>query len=124
MNDETPSPANTLQIGGTHYKDNQYEPWDVIMDWDLGYLDGTVVKYLSRWQKKGTPLQDLLKASHYLQKLIERETASAKTHAEAQGDILELEKIARKLTPDNPSNLNPPPLIGATAPAFLKRDKT
>ena len=40
--------------------------------WDnnLGYLEGNIIKYVSRYKKKGG-MADLLKAQHYLQKLIE-----------------------------------------------------
>jgi hypothetical protein len=65
--------ANDKQVGGSHYKTN-IEPWDAILDWGLGYLDGSAVKYLSRWHKKGG-VQDLEKAVHFLQKLIEVENA-------------------------------------------------
>lgn len=64
--------ANDIQIGGDHYKARTHETWDVILDWDLGYLDGNAVKYLSRWRVKGG-VQDLLKAKHYIEKLIEVE---------------------------------------------------
>ena len=66
----TQSRANDYQIGGAHYKDYKYETWDVILDWNLGYLDGNAVKYLSRWRLKGG-VQDLKKARHYIDKLIE-----------------------------------------------------
>lgn len=64
--------ANDHQIGGAHYKAHRYETWDVILDWNLGYLDGNAVKYLSRWRLKGG-VQDLKKARHYIDKLIEIE---------------------------------------------------
>lgn len=41
--------ANDRQEGGNHYKQFTHETWDVILDWGLGYLDGNVVKYISRW---------------------------------------------------------------------------
>jgi hypothetical protein len=63
--------ANDKQVGGSHYK-TKIEPWDAITEWGLGYLDGSAVKYLSRWHKKGG-VQDLEKAVHFLQKLIEVE---------------------------------------------------
>lgn len=66
--------ANARQEGGSHYKAHQYETWDVILDWGLGYLDGNAVKYLSRWRLKGG-VQDLKKARHYIDKLIEVEEA-------------------------------------------------
>lgn len=63
--------ANDKQVAGTHYK-TSIEPWDAILSWGLGYLDGNVVKYMSRWHKKGG-LDDLYKAQHYLEKLIEQQ---------------------------------------------------
>jgi hypothetical protein len=69
----TPAPkANDRQIGGEHYKHLKPEPWDVIVAWNLGYLDGNIVKYVTRYREKGG-LVDLLKAQHYLEKLIEIE---------------------------------------------------
>ena len=66
--------ANSRQIGGSHYKKFKFETWDVILDWGLGYLDGNAVKYLSRWRHKNG-VEDLKKARHYIDKLIETETA-------------------------------------------------
>lgn len=71
----TRASADTVQHGGTHYKQFKYETWNVILDWGLGYLDGNAVKYLSRWRHKGG-VQDLKKAAHYIQKLIEVEEAN------------------------------------------------
>ncbi len=65
--------ANTVQVGGTHYKHMKYETWDVIAAWGMGYFDGNAVKYLSRWKNKGG-VEDLRKARHYIDKLIELET--------------------------------------------------
>ena len=61
--------ANSMQVGGEHYKKN-IQPWDYIIANDLGYLEGNIVKYVSRWKEKGG-VQDLKKAQHYLEKLIE-----------------------------------------------------
>jgi len=62
--------ANAQQVGGTHYKDKVIQPWDYIASNNMGYLEGNVVKYVSRWKEKGG-VQDLKKAMHYLTKLIE-----------------------------------------------------
>ena len=62
--------ANSGQIGGDHYKSKAIQPWDYILSNDLGYLEGNIVKYVSRWKLKNG-VQDLHKAKHYLQKLIE-----------------------------------------------------
>ena len=62
--------ADDMQIGGSHYKDKSIQPWDYIIANDLGYLEGNVVKYVSRWKNKNG-IEDLKKAQHYLAKLIE-----------------------------------------------------
>lgn len=64
--------ANEVQHGGNHYKVVKFQPWDVVLDWELGYLDGTALKYISRWKRKNG-LEDIRKAIHFLQKLIEVE---------------------------------------------------
>jgi hypothetical protein len=64
--------ANDIQEGGDHYKAQIIQPWDAILAWGLGFLDGNVVKYIARYRRKGG-LVDLHKARHYLQKLIEQE---------------------------------------------------
>jgi hypothetical protein len=62
--------ANAVQVGGDHYKGKAIQPWDYIIGNNLGYLEGNIIKYVSRWKDKNG-LQDLKKAQHYLQKLIE-----------------------------------------------------
>lgn len=62
--------ANDKQVGGSHYKDNAIQPWDYIVRNEIGYLEGNVIKYVSRWKDKGG-VADLEKAKHYLEKLIE-----------------------------------------------------
>ena len=60
--------ANDIQVGGNHYKDKPIQPWDYIVQNKLGYLEGCIVKYISREKNR---LEDLHKARHYLDKLIE-----------------------------------------------------
>lgn len=62
--------ANNKQIDGNHYKDKAIQPWDYITSNNLGYLEGNIVKYVSRWKEKGG-YADLKKAQHYLEKLLE-----------------------------------------------------
>ncbi len=62
--------ANDVQVAGTHYKSKAIQPWDYIVANNLGYLEGNIVKYVSRWKDKGG-VDDLRKAQHYLTKLIE-----------------------------------------------------
>jgi hypothetical protein len=62
--------ANEEQIGGTHYKAKSIQPWDYIAANEIGYFEGNIIKYISRWKEKGG-VDDLKKARHYLDKLIE-----------------------------------------------------
>ena len=64
--------ANEIQVGGDHYKAKPIQPWDFIAANQLGYFEGNIVKYVSRWRDKGG-INDLKKARHYLDKLLELE---------------------------------------------------
>lgn len=66
------SDANSVQIGGDHYKSKAIQPWDFIVSNGMGFLAGNVVKYVTRYKDKGG-ISDLEKARHYLDKLIETE---------------------------------------------------
>ena len=63
--------VNDRQVGGDHYQ-AAIQTWDYILAHDLGYLEGNVIKYVTRHRKKNG-VQDLEKALHYLTKLIEVE---------------------------------------------------
>lgn len=65
--------ANDQQVAGNHYKNQSIQPWDYIVQNNIGYLEGNVIKYISRWRNKNG-VTDLRKARHYLDKLIELET--------------------------------------------------
>ena len=62
--------ANTRQEGGNHYKTLAIQPWDYIVQNNLGFLEGNIIKYVTRWKDK-EGVQDLQKARHFLDKLIE-----------------------------------------------------
>ena len=68
--------ANEKQIGGEHYI-SPIQPWDYIAANGLGFFEGNVVKYVSRWKTKGG-IEDLRKAAHYLEKLTEIAEANAR----------------------------------------------
>ena len=67
--------AETLfeQVGGDHYSKLAIQPVEYITANKLTYLQGNVIKYITRFKDKGTPLQDLQKARHYIDMLIELE---------------------------------------------------
>ena len=64
--------ANSYQVAGDHYAKNTIQPWDYIIANELGYLEGNIVKYITRWRDKGG-LQDIDKVIHYAEKLKEVE---------------------------------------------------
>jgi hypothetical protein len=64
--------AKDYQIGGSHYKDKGIQPIEYILANNLDFCEGNVIKYVSRWRQKNG-MDDLLKAKHYLEFLIERE---------------------------------------------------
>jgi hypothetical protein len=65
--------ANDRQVGGEHYKTGGLQHWDIVLMFGLGYFEGQITKYLFRWRKKNG-IEDLLKARHFLDKLIESES--------------------------------------------------
>lgn len=62
--------ANEMQVAGNHYNSKKIQAWDYIYENGIPYLEGNIIKYVSRWRDKGG-IEDLKKAQHYLQKLIE-----------------------------------------------------
>lgn len=52
-----------------HYNKGDIECIDYILDQDLGFVEGNIVKYMVRWKDKDG-LDDLKKARWYLNKLI------------------------------------------------------
>ena len=67
-----------------HYMQGRIEVIDVVEDAvadPMSYMHGAVIKYILRYRHKGNPLQDLLKARWYLDRMIQR----LQTHEEKDG---------------------------------------
>lgn len=80
--------ANERQVGGDHYKQGGEEHWDRM--WRLhgrGYFVGCITKYVERYHLKNG-VQDLEKAKHFLEKLIELE--GVRTTLEVRIDLAEM----------------------------------
>lgn len=71
LEDTTSNPLK-VQYGGTHYKDKAIQPIEYILANDLNFCEGNAIKYLTRWRDKGG-VEDLKKAKHYIDFLIEKE---------------------------------------------------
>jgi len=62
-----------IQVGGSHYKEMKIQPIDYIVENEIPYREANVIKYVSRYKSKNG-LEDLQKARHYLDLLIESMT--------------------------------------------------
>lgn len=66
--------ALDVQIGGRHYKEMRLQPIQYIVANGLGFLEGSIVKRISRWASLGGKgLEDLQKIKHEVDLLIELE---------------------------------------------------
>ena len=52
------------EVGGTHYADMKVEPIEVIEALNMNFIQGCILKYISRYRHKGG-IEDLKKALHY-----------------------------------------------------------
>jgi len=67
--------SSDYQVSGDHYVKKSIQPWDAMEAWMSkeefeGFLRGNSLKYMARFRDKGG-IDDLRKAKHYLEKLIE-----------------------------------------------------
>lgn len=60
------------QVGGEHYKTMAIQPVEFILANGIPFVEGCVIKYVSRWRNKNG-VEDLKKAHHFLEMLIEHE---------------------------------------------------
>jgi len=67
--------ALSEQVGGDHYKERAIQPITFILANEIGFCEGNVIKYVTRWRDKGG-VADLRKARHYIDFLIEHEESS------------------------------------------------
>ena len=65
-----------VQVDGNHYKQMKIQPVEYIHANGIPYLEGNVIKYVSRWRNKNG-MADLEKAKHYIELLIELEGRNA-----------------------------------------------
>ena len=63
--------ATDKQVGGDHYH-QPIQPIEYILANDIGYCEGNIIKYVSRWKKKGGK-EDLEKARQYIDFLLTQE---------------------------------------------------
>ena len=61
-----------VQEGGEHYRSGSIQPIEFIHANNLGFMEGNVVKYVTRHLDKNGA-EDLKKAKHYIELLLELE---------------------------------------------------
>lgn len=64
--------ALATQVGGAHYKDRAIQPVEYISANNLNFLEGCIVKRITRWREKNG-FEDLEKIKHEVDLLIEME---------------------------------------------------
>jgi hypothetical protein len=75
---------NVLDKLGTHYKENGIDVIEacekgLLSEEELrGFMKGNIIKYIVRYDKKGTPIEDLHKTKDYIERLILIETKKVK----------------------------------------------
>ena len=70
------------QIGGTHYKKMKIQPSKFVIENKLLFPEGNVIKYICRHPYKGGK-EDLLKAKHFIDMIIERDYEGEKEKKES-----------------------------------------
>lgn len=67
--DKAPPDPFKEQVGGSHYKTLKIQPVEFILANQLGFCEGSIIKYTCRYRQKGG-VEDLKKVIHYAQLLI------------------------------------------------------
>ena len=65
--------STDYQVAGDHYKKMKIQPIEYIMANQLGFCEGAIVKYISRWRDKGNGIDDLRKIKQFCDFIIESE---------------------------------------------------
>jgi hypothetical protein len=65
--------ATDRQVGGDHYKTCKIQPVDYIVENNLTFLEGNVVKYITRHRRKGEGAKDIEKVIHYCELILEKD---------------------------------------------------
>jgi hypothetical protein len=92
--------ALDTQVGGAHYKELAIQPVEYIHKNNIPFIEGSVIKYVTRWRSKGG-VDDLRKAKHFLDLLIEMETgASAAPEAQPKAKTVREALIEARVPAD------------------------
>ncbi len=103
--------ALDIQIGGGHYKEMPIQPMEFSMANKLDACQHTVIKYVTRFREKGG-IQDLEKARHVIDMLIEFEQRLEKEQVKKENDprqtsfaFTSTDQIQEKASPDRTTEM-------------------
>ena len=82
--DSNLSSSYDKQIGGSHYLKYKIQPSKFVIENKLLFPEGNVIKYICRHQYKGGK-EDLLKAIHFIEMIIERDYKEIKQESWIEG---------------------------------------
>ena len=80
------------QHGGSHYQKYKIQPSKFVVENELLYPEGCVIKYIIRHRDKGKQ-QDLLKAIHFIEMIIERDYGDEAEKSQVFESKIKKEKI-------------------------------
>ena len=66
------------QVGGSHYKKMKIQPSKFVIENELLFPEGSVIKYICRHRFKNGK-EDLMKAIHFIEMIIERDYSKTET---------------------------------------------
>ena len=72
------------QIGGSHYQGMSIQPSQFVIENKMLFPEGSAIKYICRHSKKNGK-QDLLKAIHFIEMIIERDYKETKQESWTEG---------------------------------------
>lgn len=84
--------ATETQIGGNHYKQFKIQPTEFMHANNVPFIEGNIIKYVLRHRQKNG-LQDLIKAKHYIDLLIQFEYHEGKEESHFSESELRTEGI-------------------------------
>ena len=70
--------AYDKQIGGSHYRSLKIQPSKFVIENELLFPEGSVIKYICRHRFKNGK-EDLIKAIHFIEMIIERDYSKTET---------------------------------------------
>jgi len=79
------------QVAGKHYKELKIQPIQYITANNLPYIEGNVVKYITRWRHKGG-IEDLNKVIHYVELLKELEVGKSERSHRSETSLKDIIK--------------------------------